>query len=220
MEKLDLNEMKILDAGCAAGAIYGAMKQEFHGIEYHGIDPDETCIASAKMQYPDAHFEAIDFLSNSFPDDFFDFVLIWNWFYMASNWKEILKEATRLSSKYVLFDSKLRLSGPTIIDLDTSFQHYYESGKRTHYIVHNVYEMLAFFHLDYLNIKKVNIYGYPFPGETSAFLPLPKKEALVAGICLELYPPNEKDSVIRAGTTLESHQQCFLELNIELPGYQ
>ena len=220
MQRLDLSEMKILDAGCAAGAIYGAMKQEFNGIKYYGIDPDERCIVSAKKQYPEANFQEIDFLSNTLPDDYFDFVLMWNWFYLAPNWKDILKEATRLSSKYVMFDSKLRLSGPTIIDLDTSFQHYYESGERTHYIVHNVYQLLAYLHLDYLGIKKVTLYGYPFPGETSAILPLPKNEALVAGILLELYPPNEKDLVIRKGTTLESHQQCCLELNIDLPGYQ
>ena len=54
-------------------------EKKYHGIKYHGVDPDETCILYAK-KYPEAKFEVIDFLSNNQPDDYYDFVLIWNWF--------------------------------------------------------------------------------------------------------------------------------------------
>ena len=154
LEKADLQNPRILDIGCATGDIFVSLKERFGKIEYIGIDLDEKCIDSAQKKYPEATFKAIDFLSNTFKDDSFDAVMMWEWFYMAPNWKEIITEACRLSRKYILFDTKLRLEGATLIDIDCSYQYYHKSGKRNYYILHNLYELLAFFHIDSLHIKK------------------------------------------------------------------
>jgi len=218
--ELDLKNKKILDLGCAAGDMFNALTEKFISLEYVGIDPDEKCINHAKQQYPKATFEAIDLMKNTYPDSSFDVVMLWNWFYMAPNWKEILREACRLSRQYVLFDNKLRLEGTTVIDIDCSFQYYHESREKNHYIVHNLYELIAFFHVDYLNLKKASVYAYPYPGKTSAFLPLPLSHTFIGSVCLERYSNEESESVRRVGTSIEAAHNQFLALEIDVPGFE
>ena len=218
LEKADLKNCRILDVGCATGDMLCSLKERFGEVDYTGIDVDGKCIDNAKKRYPEATFEAIDFLSNSYEDESFDAVMMWQWFYMAPNWKEILVEACRLSRKYILFDTKLRLEGPTVIDIDCSYQYYHQNGKRNNYILHNLYELLAFFHIDFLNIKNIIGYGYPYPGKTTAFLPIPTSEAHVGSFCLELYPLDERD-FIRIGVRSDKFEP-FVELDINIPGYK
>ena len=218
LEKTDLNNCRILDVGCASGDMFCSLREKFGSLEYVGIDVDEKCISSAKRKYPEATFEAMDLLSNSYKDNSFNAVMMWSWWYMAPNWKEILTEACRLSQKYVLFDTRLRLEGSTVIDIDLSYQYYYESGRRNHYILHNLYELLAFFHIEYLHIKKAIGYGYPFSGKTTAFLPLPTSEALIGSFCLERYPFSERD-FIRTGV-YPKNLKTYVELDIRIPGYK
>ena len=218
LEKADLKNCRVLDVGCANGDMFCSLKEKFGEIDYVGIDVDGKCIDNAKKRYPEATFEAIDFLSNSYKDESFDAVMMWEWFYMAPNWKEILAEACRLSRKYILFDSKVRLEGPTVIDIDCSYQYYHQDGKRNHYIVQNLYELLAFFHIDFLNIKKITGYGYPYPSKTTAFLPLPTSEAYIGSFCLERYPFDER-GFIRAGVGVHKYKP-FVELDINIPGYK
>jgi hypothetical protein len=80
-----------------------------------------------------------------------------------------------------------------------------------------LYELLAFFHIDYLQIKKAFGYGYPYPGQTTAYLPLPTSEALLGSFCLELYPLSERD-FIRTGVT--KNFKTSVELDIRIPGYK
>ena len=218
LERADLKNSSILDVGCASGDMFSSLNEKFDEVEYLGIDIDEKCIDSATTKYPEATFEAMDFMSNSYKDESFDTVMMWSWWYMAPNWKEILIEACRLSRKYVLFDTRLRLAGPTVIDIDLSYQYYHRSGRRNHYILHNLYTLLAFFHIDYLHIKKVTGYGYPFPGKTTAFLPLPTSEAFLGGFCLERYPIDERDFV-RIGVQ-SKNTTPYVELDINIPGYR
>jgi len=220
LNDLDLKNKKILDIGCASGDMFNALTEKFISLEYVGIDPDEKCINHARQQYPEATFAAIDLMKNTYPDSSFDIVMLWNWIYMAPNWKEILREACRLSRQHVLFDNKLRLEGTTLIDIDCSFQYYHESGEKNHYIIHNLYELIAFFHVDELNLKKASVYGYPYPGKTSAFLPLPLSRTLIGSVCLERYTNEEGRSVRRVGTSMEATQNKFLTLDIDVPGFE
>ena len=219
LEKADLRNCRILDVGCATGDMFNALKERFSDIEYVGIDVDAKCINFAKTKYPEATFKAIDLLSNTYEDESFDAVLMWSWFHMAPNWKDIIVEACRLSRKHVLFDARLRLEGPTIIDIDCSYQFYHESGKRNHYILHNLYELLSYFHIENLHIKKVIGYGYHYPGPTTAFIPLPVSEAYLGSFCIERYPFEERD-FIRKGITLADNLKKYVELDINIPDYK
>ena len=220
LKQIDLNNLNVLDAGCAAGKMANALKELYPNIHYTGIDPDQKCIEYAKENISWAYFASKDFFEHGYERESFDAVMLWNWAYMTVEWKKLFKTAIDLSSKYIFFDLRVRLSGNTVLDTDCSFQYYHSSGKMIPYIVHNIYELLAFFHLDYLNLKKVSVYGYPFPGKTSAFLPLPVSEAYVAGFCLEKYSAEERENVIRMGTKKEATENSFLTIDVNIPGFR
>src|SRR5512138_3688441 len=60
-EYLPFSARKILDVGCADGAVTLAMARLFPDTEFHGIDLDEGFIANAKAaaEVPNATFERV-----------------------------------------------------------------------------------------------------------------------------------------------------------------
>ena len=49
IKKINFKKNKILDAGCASGGMYSALKEKFGLIDYTGIDLDSKCIKNAKV---------------------------------------------------------------------------------------------------------------------------------------------------------------------------
>jgi ubiquinone/menaquinone biosynthesis C-methylase UbiE len=214
LKKIKLNNKKILDVGCATGDMYAALKK--FNIFYTGIDIDKNCIIAAKKKYNSCFFYNYDLFSKKIKKKSFDVVMIWSLFYMFPNWKDILKRACEISKKYVLFDNKVRFSGSTVIDLDTSYQYYHKSNKRNYYIIHNIYELISYFQIHELNLSKVDCVGYRLPSNTSARLPLSKKEVNVAAFMLTI---NNKSNIIRTGTTKNSTLNKWVNFNIKFPGF-
>jgi len=214
LSKLNLNNKKILDVGCASGDFYSVLKKKYKNINYHGIDLDEKCIQFAKKKFGNnARFDKLDIFSKKLTNKY-DVVMIWNLFYMIPNWRKFLIRCSKLSKKYIIFDNKIRLSGPTIIDLDLSYQYYHKSNKRNYYIVHNIHELIAFLQIHELNINKISINGYKLPGPTSARLPLDKKEVYVGGIVLQKYDQNSK--INRYGVTFDSAKTSWVKITTNL----
>lgn len=218
IKKINFKKNKILDAGCAAGGMYSALCEKFGTVDYTGIDLDDRCIKNAKKRFLKAKFHKMNIFDKKLKKNSFDTVMMWNWTYMYPDWKRLFYKAIKLSKKYIIFDNRLRINGPTITDIDLSYQYYHKSNKRNYYIIHNLYELISFFQTGELNIKKINIYGYHLPGKTSARLPLPISDVLIGGILLEKYPKNFK--IKRCGVTPESTKQTWAHLNIKVPGYK
>jgi SAM-dependent methyltransferase len=214
LSKLNLNNKKILDVGCASGDFYSVLKKKYKNIDYHGIDLDDKCIQFAKKKFGNnASFDKLDIFSKKLKSKY-DVVMIWNLFYMIPDWKKFLIRSSELSKKYIIFDNKIRLTGPTIIDLDLSYQYYHKSNKRNYYIVHNIHELIAFLQIHELNLNKICINGYKLPGPTSAKLPLDKKEIYVGGLILQKY---DRDSKInRYGVTSESAKTSWVKISINI----
>ena len=218
LKKINYKKNKILDVGCATGGMFSALKNKFGSINYTGIDIDSRCINNAKTRFSGAKFYKMDLFDKKLKNNFYDIVMMWNWTYMYPDWKKLFYQAIKLSKKFIMFDNRLRLNGPTITDIDLSYQYYHKSNKRNFYINHNLYELISFFQIGELNIKTINIYGYHLPGETSARLPLPISEVLIGGVLLEKYPNNFK--IKRYGVTPESTKQSWTKINIQVPGYK
>ena len=218
IKKINFKKNKILDAGCASGGMYSALCEKFGTVNYTGIDLDDRCIKNAKKRFLKAKFHKMNIFDKKLKKNSFDTVMMWNWSYMYSDWKKLFSQAIKLSKKFVMFDNRLRLNGPTVTDIDLSYQYYHKSNKRNFYIIHNLYELLSFFQIGELNIKTINIYGYPLPGKTSARLPIPVSEILIGGILLEKYSENVK--INRHGVTPQSTKQNWTKFNIKVPGYK
>ncbi len=214
--KKNINNLSILDVGCATGDFYLALKQKFN-LKYTGIDIDPICIKKAiKNNSQNAKFKNIDIFDKKIKKNSYDVVMIWNLFYMFPNWKEVLKRACEISRKYVMFDNKIRYEGSTLIDLDLSYQYYHSSNKRNYYIVHNLYELISYFQIHELNLKYVYGYGYDLPGKTSARLPLETYKVKVGAFLLE----KSSKKLVRQGTTKEAANKNWVNFNLDFPKFK
>lgn len=209
----------VLDVGCAAGGIYNILKNKIGDLKYTGLDIDAECIKAASERYPDATFLAGSFLDNTFTSDSFDVVISMLVMGMQPDYKKFISEFVRVSRQYVIFDARLRYDGTTVVDKDLSYFYYHGSGQRNYYVVHNVFELINFLHIESLHLKKIRIYGYHPEDRSSAFVPMPKNEMVVATICLEKYPQGERDFV-RYGGSKKHADRAWCEVDIQLPGFK
>ena len=214
--KRNINNLKVLDVGCANGDFFLALKEKFK-IDYTGIDIDPVCIKNAKnRKYKDASFKNLDIFNKKIKKNSFDIVMIWNLLYMFPNWKKVLIRASEISRKYVMFDNKLRYEGPTIIDKDLSYQYYHSSNRRNHYIIHNIHELISYFQIHELNLKNVYGYGYNLPGKTSARIPIETSKIKIGAFLLE----KSNKRIIRKGTTKESAKTKWVNFNFDFPKFK
>lgn len=223
-EKYFLNRIvkkgqKILDVGCATGGLYNILKKKVGYLDYTGLEIDPLCVKAAKKMYPEATFIAGNFLDNKFEDDTFDIVISMLVMSMQPNYKKFISELVRVCRGYILFDTRLKYEGSTVIDKDISYFYYHGSGKRNYYIVFNVFELLNFLHIETLHIKKISLIGYYPKDRTSAFLPTPKDRLLIGMFCLKKYPKLERN-FIRHGGYREDADRPWCELDIKLPNFK
>ena len=213
--KLNLNGKKILDVGCASGDFFKVLKKKYNKIDYHGIDLDKKCILSAKKKFgSSARFDTLDIFDKKLNNKSYDIIMVWNLFYMIPNWKNFLIRCADLSKKHVIFDNKLKFSGPTIVDLDLSYQYYHKSNQRNYYIVHNIHELLSFLQIHEVNLSNIYCYGYKLPGKTSARLPLDLSEVYVGSFILTKY--QNKDKVIRHGVTSKAAKNSWTKISLKI----
>lgn len=111
LKKYISNNQSILDIGCAQGNLFSILKKKHKKLEYIGIDTNLEMIKLAKKKFPDGKFYNYKNLkySNYFKKKF-DIVIIFGTLHVNSNWKKMLLEAYKVSSKYVLFDLRLKIS--------------------------------------------------------------------------------------------------------------
>jgi ubiquinone/menaquinone biosynthesis C-methylase UbiE len=76
-KKIEINNKKILDVGCASGNKVTMLIQiGFEESNIYGIDIREESVNKALMNFPSSHFSTMDARRLLYPDDEFDFVNI------------------------------------------------------------------------------------------------------------------------------------------------
>lgn len=186
--------MSILDVGCACGGLGAALRDKFlinDSIDYTGIDPDSIAIKYGKKSFP-----YLKLFEGYFPEDMpcnkkYDLVIMMAWFAQVPEWKKMLKDLVKRSSKFVNIALNFRMEGPTVIDRDTSYFYYLDTQERVHEITHNIYEFVNFCCIKELGVKKIYFYGYhpqKNSGASTACRPLARSEQIQGNILLELYP--------------------------------
>ncbi len=180
----------VLDVGCSSGGLGAALKEAFgSSVQYTGIDVDQRAIGFGLE-----HYKNIKLISGVFPDDLddkkYDMVTVFNLFEQIPEWKPFLSTLVAHSNRYLNIGMVLRLNGLTVIDKDSSYGYYYDSGLRVYKIVHNIYEIVNYCCLEELNVKKISFYGYTVDrswNQASDFRPLPQREQIRGNLLLELH---------------------------------
>lgn len=114
---LDLLKQKgvynLLDVGCGTGPIYQLIKETWDTTDdgitelprwkftYKGTDYSRQMIATAQELFPDGNFEVQDARQLSEKDNSYDCVLLMHALDHLDNYQAAIKEAARVSKKYV-----------------------------------------------------------------------------------------------------------------------
>lgn len=109
-EKLLLDQFfkknfSVLDIGCAQGGFINILKQKNKKFSYLGVDYNEEMLTIAKKEHPKHRF--INIKKNDYSNYInkkFDLVIVFGILHLNKEWKKIIKEAYKLSKKYLIFD--------------------------------------------------------------------------------------------------------------------
>lgn len=107
LDKIDLSNISILDIGCACGGFFNIFREMAPSIKYTGVDISKNLIDGAKLLHPEAEFHVSEKDRLDFPPSSFDLVFSSGVFHMTDKWKELYREAYRVSKELVLIDFRL-----------------------------------------------------------------------------------------------------------------
>ena len=95
----------VLDIGCAQGGFINILKKINKKFTYVGIDYNKKMLDIAKKRYPNNEFvytKQNDY--SKYIKKKFDLVIIFGILHLNKEWKKIIKEAYKLSKRYLIFD--------------------------------------------------------------------------------------------------------------------
>ena len=109
LNKLKRKKVKtVLDFGCATGNFYNIFKKMFGKIEYTGIDIEKEMIRNAVKKFKtnkETRFLTSNKSKLNFEKNSFDFTFSTSVLHHVKNYKKIIDELVRTSSKYIFIDS-------------------------------------------------------------------------------------------------------------------
>ena len=91
----------VLDIGCGTGPIWELIKEAKIPVDYKGVDYSKGYIDIAKKHAPEGNFEVQDARELKEPDGSHDFVLIMHCLDHVDDWRKVISEAARVSSKFI-----------------------------------------------------------------------------------------------------------------------
>jgi len=182
-EKIPLNQIdkkkiyKILDYGCAAGGFYNIFVQFFknRNIVYHGYDSELNVIEAAKRQYrlnTKTKFFKISKIDKKISSRKYSLTFCTGVLNHNKNYKSIIKELIRCSSKYIFIDSPRVHLGKSFIgklNLSKRFPSQLKKDNIVNNLTVNFEEYLIFLKKVFIKNKIYNALLY------SDYLPYKKK---------------------------------------------
>lgn len=151
------------------------------------IDPDEKAIKAGRKNYPE-----FNYISGYFPEvilekEKFDIVSMQALFPQIPNWKEMLLSLKSITKKYLNISLTFKLNGTTVIDKDTSYFYYLDSGTRVYQVIHNIYELVNFLCIDEMAVKKIEFFGYHTPNAGHNFRSVPNSQQIKGNLMIEFF---------------------------------
>ena len=157
----EIEDLTILNVGGASGGLGTALLDSISsGIKYTCIDPDEDAIELGLQAD-----QRLELVHGYFPQDLkgdrkFDMVTTFALFPQIPDWKTTLLSLKKASKKYINISLAVRLDGPTVVDIDTSYFYYLDSGERVPQVIHNIYELLNFCSITEMEASEIKFFGY------------------------------------------------------------
>ncbi|MBF0618886.1 MAG: class I SAM-dependent methyltransferase [Candidatus Omnitrophica bacterium] len=159
-----------LDIGCACGDFSRIVRHYNPAIRYTGADIIERFINIARERYPEDVFIVSDGISLAFPDNRFDLVHSSGILHLNSQYKDVVREMYRVSSRHVLCDFRLT-NGPQVIgEMDVNLVGQEKAVDTLPYYVVNVDEHLAFLKSLSPSPARITVKGYAHPPTKAARL--------------------------------------------------
>jgi len=93
---------QLLDIGCSSGYYYEIFQRAGLALQYEGCDYSKHFISLAKQRYPDARFKICSAEKLVYPDNSFDIVLHSSCLQYIPNYALAVKEAARVSRRFVI----------------------------------------------------------------------------------------------------------------------
>jgi ubiquinone/menaquinone biosynthesis C-methylase UbiE len=94
---IDLQNKRVLDAGCGAGYGLELIEKRFRPKQLYGIDIDPEEVRIAKSRAGNSNGVTVqDLASTEFDDDFFDSVFVFTVLHHMAHWKKALGEIQRI----------------------------------------------------------------------------------------------------------------------------
>ena len=105
LKKYLKNNYSILDIGCSQGGLVSILNKMNLNFKYVGVDYNKKILSLAKKKYPKQKFiEIKDNEYSKYLKKKFDLVIIFGILHLNNKWKKIIKEAYKLTEKYLIFD--------------------------------------------------------------------------------------------------------------------
>jgi ubiquinone/menaquinone biosynthesis C-methylase UbiE len=102
LQKMEVNS--ILDVGCGTGPIGEMIVRHGYYFKYKGVDYSESMIKVAKEYFPHLEWEVQDMRDLKEPDNSWDCVLLMHSLDHTNDYQASIKEAARVSNKYVFIE--------------------------------------------------------------------------------------------------------------------
>lgn len=162
LTKLNLDNFRILDIGCAEGGFYDIFTSLAENVLYTGVDVSEKMITIAKQLYPDAEFYSVDpeLRNLRFEDNSFDLVFSSGVFHLNSSWREMLKAGYRKSKRYMLIDFRILPDRSVTGKMQLSYGKPDSDSPKIDYFVIDINELMTIIKGFSPVPKSVAAYGY------------------------------------------------------------
>lgn len=151
---------KLLEIGCSSGYYNEVFKMVGLDVVYQGCDYSRAFIKLAKQRYPGITFRVCDATRLQYRDAEFDIAFSSGCLLHIINYQDAIKEAARVSKKYVIFHRT-----PILHFSPTAFTKKLGYGLEMLEILFNEDKLIELFAGNGLTIQKINTHGkFPVVG--------------------------------------------------------
>jgi len=184
------NINNILDFGCAAGGFYKIFKSLFKKIKYHGLDTEPNIIRVARIIFKknkNVKFSVVKKKNLGLRDNSYSLAFCTGVLNHNVDYKKIIDELLRVSSKYIFIDSPRVHSGKSFIgklDLTKRFPSKFKKKNIVNNYTINLENYLKFLKKSFVknNVKKVYFYYDRLPYKKK-YLNINKKIFFLTFLC-------------------------------------
>ncbi len=150
-------QISLLDLGCGPCIEYEGYRKDSINVDYTGVDSSEFLLQTAKIRNPEMKVILSDFQTN-LEDESFDVVLVRHILEHQEDFTRVIKEAVRLSKRYVIVVT-FREGKETIINLTSHIRRLASKGYSVYDNTIGSDDLKKCFEENHLHVSQKTVYG-------------------------------------------------------------